>query len=79
MENLLQNLLTLLDGKKTYIGGAIIFIAGGLYALKQIDKETFEMIVAFGGSVAIYGLRKAQAKLNDKIDTEMNQVKGLIR
>jgi uncharacterized membrane protein YfcA len=51
-----------LDGKKTFIGAAIIFIAGGLRALQKIDEETFNWIVAIGGSISVYGLRMALRK-----------------
>lgn len=52
----------LLDGKKAYIGGAIIFVGGGLRALDEIDESTFKVIEALGLAVATIGLRHALAK-----------------
>lgn len=49
----------LLDGHKTKIGTAMIFIAGGLYATKVIDKETFDLVVIFGGMISSVGLTHA--------------------
>ena len=59
----LKNVWSFLDGKKTYIGGAIVFIAGGLKALEIISQEVFEVLVAIGGSITAYGLRYAVSKL----------------
>lgn len=59
----LKNVWSFLDGKKTYIGGAIVFIAGGLKALEIISQEVFEVLVAIGGSVTAYGLRYAIRKM----------------
>jgi predicted thioredoxin/glutaredoxin len=53
------------SGKKTYIGTAIVFVAGGLLAIKAIDQRTFETIVAIGGAIAVYGLRSAIRKLEN--------------
>ena len=49
----------LLDGHKTKIGTAIVFVGGGLYAIKVIGKETFDMIVLFGGAISGVGLTHA--------------------
>lgn len=51
-----------LDGKKTMIGAAIVFLAGGLKAIEKIDQDTFETMIAVGGSIAIYGVRFAIEK-----------------
>ena len=51
------------DGKKSYIGGAIIFIGGGLRAIKAIDDEAFKIIEAIGLSVTAVGLRHALGKV----------------
>jgi len=53
----------MLDGFKTKIGVAIIFVAGGLKALNKIDEETYKLLLTFGGAVSIYGLRDAIRKL----------------
>lgn len=58
---LVNKVLEFLNGKKTYIGGAIIFVAGGLLALNVIDDETFKVLSAFGGAIAIGGFRHALA------------------
>ena len=49
----------LLDGHKTKIGTTIVFIGGGLYAIKVISKETFDLIVVFGGAISGLGLTHA--------------------
>lgn len=48
-----------LEGYRTYIGAAIVFVAGGLKALNLIDQATFEAIVAVGGAISVFGLRSA--------------------
>ena len=53
----------LLDGKKTYIGSIIVFIAGGLKALGKIDEKTFDILMSLGGAVAVYGIRDAIRKI----------------
>jgi hypothetical protein len=53
-----------LDGKKSIIGGIVVFIAGGLYAIGVIDKTIFDWVVGAGGIVATFGLgAKAQKML----------------
>lgn len=59
----MRKIIDFLDGKKTFIGSAIVFVAGGLKALGKIDDKTFEWLVAVGGSIAVYGLRVAIKKL----------------
>lgn len=49
----------MLQGKKTYIGIAILFIAGGLKAIGFIDESMFQMIATLGAGVTAFGLRKA--------------------
>ena len=51
-----------LDGKKTFIGAAIIFLAGGAKALNVIDQGLFESLAAICGAIAAYGLRMALKK-----------------
>lgn len=52
-----------LDGKKTYIGGFIVFMAGGLLAIKVIDQQTFEWLATIGGAITAVGIRSALKKL----------------
>ena len=59
----MSKILEFLDGKKSYIGAAIVFIAGGLWALKIIDDKTFQVLVTIGGSVSVVGIRSALKKL----------------
>ena len=51
--------MNLLNGYKTYIGGTILFIAGGLFALNVISKEQFDALASIGGAIAIVGFRSA--------------------
>ena len=60
---MIAQLLEFLNGKKTYIGAAIVFVAGGLLATKTIDQNTFEILVSIGGSIAAFGIRLALKKL----------------
>lgn len=53
----------ILDGYKTYIGGAVIFVAGGLNAINTIDDETMKLLVTFGSAITVVGLRGAFKKL----------------
>lgn len=48
-----------LEGKKTYIGGAVIFLAGGLFALGWIDEAVRDALIALGGGIAVVGFRSA--------------------
>ena len=52
-----------LDGKKTYLGAAALFISGGLLAIKVIDQETFEILAVIAGSITAFGIRSALKKL----------------
>ena len=63
----MKKIIEFLDGKKTFIGGGIIFIAGGLKALKAINQEVFEVLIAIGGAIATYGLRSALKKFFESI------------
>jgi hypothetical protein len=58
-----SKIVNFLDGKKTYIGGAIIFIAGGLKAIKVIDQGVFEAMIAIGGAISAFGIRSAIRKI----------------
>ena len=55
-----------LDGKKSFIGAGVVFIAGGLKALGKIDENTFEAAVAVGGAIAAIGVRFAIKKMIKK-------------
>lgn len=59
----MKKIVEFLDGKKTFIGSAIIFIAGGFKALGKINDDTFQWLVAIGGAISMYGLRQAVRKL----------------
>lgn len=63
VKDLINLILNLLDGKKTYIGGAIVFFAGGAKALGWIDDETFKWVVAVGQGIMVVGFRHAITKL----------------
>lgn len=63
-----------LNGKKTYIGGAILFVAGGFNALCRapelgvcLDDKSFEMVAAIGVGVIAVGLRHAISKVLERI------------
>lgn len=58
-----MQLLNKLDGYKTYIGAAIIFIAGGLHAIEIVDRQMMEALIAIGGAISVYGLRHAVSKM----------------
>jgi hypothetical protein len=62
----MQNIISFLDGKKAFIGAAILFAAGGLQAIKFIDDRTFTAIAAIGGAIATFGLRAAITKVLSK-------------
>lgn len=60
---MLNKIWETLDGRKSYIGAALLFVAGGLLALKVIDQKTFEVIAVVAGSISVIGLRSALSKL----------------
>lgn len=62
-----ESIWDFLEGKKTIIGGTVIFLSGGFYALGKIDEHTFKAIAAVGASISIYGLRHAVEKLQESI------------
>ncbi len=63
MRDKLNNIWDKLDGKKSYIGAIIIFLAGGFRALDVLDEEMYKILLTLGGSVAVLGLRGAIARL----------------
>ena len=58
----MKKILNILDGKKSYIGGAVIFIGGGLLALDIINQELFTAIASMGAAISVGGLRAAIRK-----------------
>ena len=63
MRDKLNNIWDKLDGKKSYIGAIIIFLAGGFRALDVLDEEMYKILLALGGSVSVLGLRGAMSRL----------------
>jgi hypothetical protein len=55
-----------LDGKKSVIGGVIVFVAGGLYAIKAIDQSTFDWLAGIGGVIATFGIGAKAQKMFGK-------------
>jgi hypothetical protein len=51
-----------LDGKKTYIGIALLFILGGLKAIGAVDENTYSTLLPFIGGLTAFGLRSALSK-----------------
>ena len=55
----MNKLRTFLDGKKTYLIGATIFVLGGLRALGyEIPNEVVEMLFAIMGITIRLGIEK---------------------
>ena len=48
-----------LQGKKTYIGAAALFVAGGLLAVGVIDQKMFEQLTVLIAAWTAVSLRKA--------------------
>ena len=59
----MDKIISFLDGKKSYIGGTIVFIAGGLKAIGVIDDSVFQIMISIGGAISVWGLRAAIKKL----------------
>lgn len=66
----MQNILEKIDGKKTYIGGVILFIVGGLNALCKlpvlnvcVEGDLYNTLTAVGVAVGLFGLRHAITKV----------------
>lgn len=55
----MKSIMRFLDGKKTYIGAAALFILGGLLALNIIDQKTFESATVIVSAWTAYGIRDA--------------------
>ena len=58
----LTNVWSWLDGKKRVIGIIVIFIAGGLFAIKAIDQATFDWLVGIGGVISTIDIAHAFKK-----------------
>lgn len=63
MKNRVMAVLNFLDGYKTYIGGSIIFIGGGLRAIEVINDDMFRLIETIGISITAVGLKHAISKV----------------
>jgi len=63
--NTVRQIIDRLDGKKTYLGGVVIFIAGGLKAINVIDQVAFELLLSFGAAITAGGIRHAVKKLEN--------------
>lgn len=48
--------MNVLNGWKTKIGAALLFVSGGLLATGVIDQGVFEILAAFAGSLMGVGL-----------------------
>lgn len=59
----LNTLLQKVDGKKTYLGATLLFVAGGLLALGLIDQKSFEILATVAGAITAGGLRSALKKI----------------
>lgn len=57
-----MDLLKQLQGKKTYLVGAVLFIVAGAKAAGLIDPEIADQILTFLGSAGLLTLRAAVAK-----------------
>lgn len=58
-----MNLLKILEGKKTYITAAAVFIVGGLQATGVIEPALANQILTFLGGLGLVTLRTAMTKL----------------
>lgn len=59
----MNRLINAVDGYKTYIGGAIVFCAGGLYFTRMIDESTAEAMALVGTAISVGGIRHAISKM----------------
>lgn len=58
----MKAVLEFLDGKKTYIVGALVVIVSGLYAQGYITKEQYDAALGFLGGLGAITLRSALKK-----------------
>jgi len=53
---MIKKLWDYLDGKKTKIGVAILFIAYGLNGIQAVDENTYQVMINVGNTVMAFGL-----------------------
>ncbi len=63
----ITKIIEFVEGKKTYIGGAIIGIAAFLKAIGAIDQQTYSIAEGAGMFVMAFGIRMAIKNLEKKI------------
>lgn len=69
MKNLvafLSKVWVFLQGKRTYIIAACIFLLGGAKAIGWVDSNTYEVLFTFLGGGAIASLRASKNTYPDK-------------
>lgn len=49
----------MLQGYKTYIGAALLFILGGLKAVGVVDEQTYQVLLPMIAGFTAFGLRSA--------------------
>ncbi len=59
----MNKILEFINGKKTMIGAALMFILGGLLATKVISREEFESYMAMAAAFTAVGFRSAISKI----------------
>lgn len=62
----LSDLINFLEGKKTYIAGALGLISVLLYIFGYIDEKGLEALLAFFGFSGLMALRDGISKLKKK-------------
>jgi hypothetical protein len=59
----MKKILEFLDGKKTIIGAAILFLGYGAKGIEIINDDQLNIIKAIGGFITVYGIRMAFEKI----------------
>ncbi len=54
--------MNILDGKKTYLGAALLMALGLLFGFGIITKEQFESYITVAGGITAIGFRNAMDK-----------------
>ncbi len=49
-----------LQGRRTYIAVAVLFVLGGFQAVGAIDEQTFRAVEAFAVGLGLFGIRRAK-------------------
>lgn len=57
-----MNIITVLQGKKSYIGFTALFFLGGAYAIGVIDLDTFIKVGTMVASLTGIAMRAGMAK-----------------